>query len=147
MGKAILNYTTTIAADKTAMECVGLLAGHGATKVGMTFGEARQPDGLEFIIDTPFGPRGYELPVNIAGTAKALQAAYQRGRAERKHTTPEQARRVAWRIMKDWIEVQVALIEAGMVDLTQVMLPYLRVEEGKTLYSAWLDSERKAIGR
>jgi hypothetical protein len=146
--KGPLNYTTTVDADRTAIECIGILTKHGASHVGISIGEDKTPDGLEFVIRTPYGPRGYQLPVNIPGTEKALLKAWRAHRIEPRYKEPAQARRVAWRVLKDWLEAQMALIEAGAVELPQVMLPYLRVDdEGKTLYAAWQESELRALER
>lgn len=145
VSKGPLNYTTTVDADKTAIECLAILTKHGASKVAISFSDDRQPDGLDFIIATPFGPRAYALPVNIPGTEKALLRAWRAGRIDRRFTEPAQARRVAWRVLKDWLEAQMALIDAGMVELPQVMLPWLLVDEGHTLYAAWQASELRAI--
>jgi len=46
----------------------------------------------------------------------------------------EQAARVAWRVVKDWLEAQLAMIEAGMVDLEQVFLAYAQNPAGETIY-------------
>ena len=145
VGRGPLNYTTTVDADKTAMECIAILTKHGATKVGISLGEDRVPDGLEFVIKTPFGLRGYSLPVNTDGAVKVLRQAWKDGKIQPRFAEPVQARRVAWRTMKDWLAAQMALIEVGMVDLPQVMLPYMKVDEEHTLYHAWRESELKAI--
>jgi hypothetical protein len=146
-GRGPLNYTTTIDPDKSAIECIAILTRHGASKIGISVGEDKTPDGLEFVIRTPFGPRGYSMPVNIAGTEKALLKAWRDGRIERRFKEPAQARRVAWRVLKDWLEAQMALIESGAVDLPQVMLPYMMVSENRTLYGAWVEDETKALER
>ena len=44
--------------------------------------------------------------------------------------------RVAWRILKDWVEAQLALIETGMVSVEQVFLPYCQSGNGETLFEA-----------
>lgn len=141
-GKGPLNYTTTIDPDKSAAECVAMLARHGASAIGLTF-DAGKPTGLTFSIATPWGLRQYSLPVNTAGTQKALLAAYRKGNVTRRFTAPEQAERVGWRVLKDWLEAQLALIEAGVADLPQVMLPYVHVEHGRTLWSVY--SEQQAL--
>ena len=53
--------------------------------------------------------------------------------------TPEQGQRVAWRIVKDWLEAQLAIIDPEMVTLDQVMLPYMRSADGSTFYDAYLE--------
>lgn len=128
----ILNYTTTIAADKTAAEIVLALAKHGASSVASTY-ENGQPTGIAFAINTQFGPREFRLPVNATGVFNAL-------RADRtvppRYQTKDQATRVAWRIIKDWIEAQIALIEAGQAKLDETMLPYM-VQGGQTVVEVY----------
>jgi hypothetical protein len=145
VSKGPLNYTTVVDPGRTAMECIGILSKHGASHVGLSIGEDQQPDGIEFVIRTAWGPRGYSLPVNPAGTEKVLYQAWREGRIERRFKEPAHARRVAWRVLKDWLEAQMALIEMGLVELPQVMLPYLRVDGGRTLYAAWTENETRAI--
>jgi len=41
---------------------------------------------------------------------------------------------VAWRVVKDWIEAQLALLETKMVTLPQLFLPYAVTADGSTLY-------------
>lgn len=56
--------------------------------------------------------------------------------------TAEQAQRVAWRVLKSWIEAQIAIIETGMVAADEVFLPYQIVQGGETVYEAYLRSDR-----
>lgn len=44
-----------------------------------------------------------------------------------------QAIRTAWRIVKDWVEAQCALIDTQMVSTAQVFLPYAVMRDGRTL--------------
>jgi hypothetical protein len=55
--------------------------------------------------------------------------------------------RVAWRIVKDWIEAQMAIVEAGQAEMAEVFLPYATIEDGTTtMFRAFqLVQERKAI--
>ncbi len=144
MTKGPLNYTTTIDATKSASECIARLAAHGADAIGMTY-ENKKPAGLTFRTDTAHGSRQFSLPVNVDGTQKALQKAYNRHQISRRYTERDQAERVAWRVLKDWLEAQLALIEAGVADMAEVMLPYLHVRPGLTLYRAYLEDERLAL--
>ena len=45
-----------------------------------------------------------------------------------------QPQRVAWRIVHDWLRVQVALAQIGLVTMEQVMLPYAVTGDGRTLF-------------
>lgn len=51
----------------------------------------------------------------------------------RANSTKEQAVRTAWRIVKDWVEAQMALVETRMVTTQQVFLTYAVMKDGRTL--------------
>ena len=144
-GRGPLNYTTTIDPHKTAAECVALLARHGASRISMDLKDG-QPAGLAFGIETPSGMRFFMLPANPDGVYNALGKAYKARRIPQRYYDRDQAQRVAWRVMKDWLEAQLALIDAEVVAMEQVMLPYLVVDEtGLTLYQRYLEHGRQAI--
>ena len=144
MSKGPLNYTTTIDATKSASECIARLAAHGASAIGITYRE-RKPTGLTFRIETVHGERQFSLPVNVEGTFKALVRAANRHNIPPRYADRDQAERVAWRVLKDWLEAQLAIIEAGVADMAEVMLPYLNVAPGVTLYQAYAEDERLAL--
>ena len=52
----------------------------------------------------------------------------------RRLVSQPQAVRVAWRIVRNWVEAQLAIIETRMVKTEQVFLPYAVTRDGKTLY-------------
>ena len=70
----------------------------------------------------------------------------ERQRAVPKNRLEEQARRTAWRITKDWVDAQVAIIETKMVTTTQVFLPYTVTSSGKSLYHRFLEDGHLMIG-
>lgn len=139
-----LNYTTKIPARRTVQECLGLLADAGADAVAAQYRD-KQPVGLSFLLTTPAGPRNFAMPVNIDGVHKLLQTADLGSRNTAAHKTREHAADVAWRVVKDWLAAQLAIIDAEMVTLDQVMLPYLQVEGGRTLYEAFAASDAAAL--
>jgi hypothetical protein len=129
----ILNYTTTIAADKTLGEIQTILARHDASSILIEYAN-RQPVAVSFLAPTNHGPRGFRLPANVDAVAEVLERQARAGQVPKRFANREQAARVAWRIVKDWLEAQMAIIEAGMVTLDEVMLPYLTEPDGRTLY-------------
>lgn len=42
--------------------------------------------------------------------------------------------RVSWRIVKDWVEAQMAIVEAQLAEVGEVFLPYAVTKKGNTLY-------------
>ena len=57
-----------------------------------------------------------------------------------------QAIRTSWRIVKDWVEAQLAIIETRMVKTEQVFLPYAIMRDNKTLYEHVESNPRFLLG-
>lgn len=127
---AIKNYTTTIDVYQSLAEIQGSLASHGARKIMVDYDTAGQPIGVIFGIDTPDGTRGFALPANIEG----VRAVFSRQKVK---AQPGQAERTAWRNVRDWVMAQMAIIEAGQVQMDEVFLPYLMDGQGRTLYQLY----------
>ena len=125
----ILNYTTKIDPQKTVGEIQAILARHEALQIMLDY-QAGHISAVSFTIDTPGGVRGVRLPANVDGVQRAL--AQQKVKVDR-----DQAERVAWRIVKDWLEAQMAILEAQMVDLDEIFLPYLVDRDGRTFFQAY----------
>ncbi len=54
--------------------------------------------------------------------------------------------RVAWRITRDWVAVQMALIELQTVQLQEIFLPYILRNDGKTLYEYASSNPKLLLG-
>lgn len=134
MSGKLLNFSTTVAVEKTMAEIQRALATAGARSILLEYDKAHAPSSLAFLIDTRFGERGYRLPARTDAVWRVLTAQWQRGRVARRFTTKEQASRVAWRIVKDWLEAQLALIEAEIATLDEIMLPYMLADGQQTVY-------------
>ena len=134
------NYTTTVGVEKTLAEIHRTLARAGARSVRTDYGPSGAPTAVTFLVATPLGDLAYALPANSDGVYAALQRQYANRRIDRRYATRDQAARVAWRVVKDWIAAQVAIIEAGMAPLDQIMLPFQLVEDGKTAYDAYRET-------
>jgi hypothetical protein len=139
-----LNYTTSVPVNRSITEVQKILAKAGASSVQIEYVET-QPIGVGFTLRTPHGRRSFLLPVDVPAMHTLLAADAAAGKIRRAYGTPEHAARVAWRVIKDWLEAQLALIDARMAALDQVMLPYLLVDEDRTLYAAYRDQERAAL--
>lgn len=141
----VLNYTTSIAAAKTLGEVQTMLARHGAARVAVDYTDGK-PSGVSFTLTTPHGARLFTLPVDVDAMHRLLVTEYDAGRLKGAKSATvarsrEQAERVAWRVVKDWLAAQLALVQTQMAAIDQVMLPYLRVDEHRTLYAAYRDRE------
>ncbi len=135
----LLNYTTTVPAQRTIEQIQRLLVKHGAKAIMTEYDNNREITGLAFRVNSAHGELPIRLPVKVEAVEAILYRDWDEGRMERKYTREGHARRVAWRIMKDWLEVQMALIETEMVTMAEVFLSYVQVGEGISVYKALSD--------
>jgi hypothetical protein len=127
----ILNYTTKIDVRRTASEIQDILADAGAQGVSIEYKD-RIPVALTFRIEMQGRLVSFRLPSKWEGVLKLLQ---KDAKVERRFKNEDQARRVAWRIVKDWVEAQLAIIQAGTAELAEVFLPYvIHPQTGRTLF-------------
>ena len=137
----LLNYTTKVDARKTISEIQEVLAKHGAKAVLTEYGDYGIVEAVSFKVMTPHGELSIRLPVDPDAVLKVL---YRQERGAHVRVDRAQAVKVAWRILKDWIEAQMAIIETEMVRMEQVFLPYVVVaEDGRTLYERFIDSRQQ----
>lgn len=134
----LLNYTTKVPASRTIGEIERIIVRAGARQVLTDYGPSGAPVGVAFSIDTPHGIRRYHLPVDVAAVQQVMRNDRE---IPPRYRTPEQAERVGWRILKDWIEAQLAIVATQMVSFDQVMLPYMSAGEGVTVYDLYLQQQ------
>ncbi len=124
----LLNYTTKVPAATTVAQIQAILVKHGATDLLMRY-DAGQIVALSFKATTPQGPVAITLPADVAATYRVL-----RRTAPRAYWDMNRARDVAWRIIKDWVEAQMAMLETEMVTLAGIFLPYVVTGDGRTIF-------------
>lgn len=128
----ILNYTTSIAVEKTTGEIQGKLARSGAQAVMTEYDSEHVLCALSFRMMCSGIMVSFRLPAQIDRIYVLLQ---RDDKVPRKLKTRDQAARVAWRIIKDWIEAQLAIVEAEQAEMVEVFLPYAQnPATGKTLF-------------
>jgi len=133
----LLNYTTSISADKTINEIQKCLAKNGARAIINEYDNQGYIIGLSFAIELNGQKVGFKLPCDWR---PVLQILNNDSKVPRGLKTNEQALRVAWRIIKDWVEAQMAIVETKMVKVEQVFLPYAVQGNGRTLYDNVIES-------
>ena len=138
----LLNYTTKIPAEQTAAEIMSILVKKGATEILTHYGSGGMATGLKWRMETSNGPMGFSLPINTDAVFEILT------RDQVMKTNPgarmQQANRTAWRIIKEWILAQMALIETEMVTVEEVFLPYMLTGK-QTLYQALSNGDLRML--
>jgi excinuclease UvrABC nuclease subunit len=133
----LLNYTTEITAEKSVSEIQRKLAQAGVSQVLHGYDVDGNLSELSFRIKTQFGEMAFRMPANIEAVQAILQRQFRSGRS--RFTSREHAGKVAWRILKDWVESQLALMRTGQVTIEQVFLAYAQNDKGQTVYEALVE--------
>ena len=124
----LLNYTTKIDIFTTLGQIQGMLVKNGAKKILQEYDDDGHISAVSFQINTPQGLQAVRLPANVEAVQRVLTK-------QKVKCDYEQSERVAWRIVKDWVEAQMAILESEMVTLSEIFLPYMTDGNGNTVYS------------
>jgi hypothetical protein len=137
----LLNYTTEVDADKTAQEIAKILSRAGAKAVLTEYDEDEgYVTAISFRMKVNGQDVGFRLPCDwkpvheVIYKDKKSYSSYDSRYESQQSSRRAQAVRTAWRIVKDWTEAQLAIIEIRMVKTEQVFLPYAIMRDNKTLY-------------
>lgn len=127
---AILNYTTKIDHWKSISEIQEKLGRAGAGRI-IVDQENGIPKAVTFSLVWNDQPVFFAVPCNFQGVLRSME---KNKKVPRAQCNEEQALRVGWRIVKDWIEAQLAIVEAEVCTLPEVFLPYAITNMGNTVF-------------
>jgi hypothetical protein len=146
---AVRNYSTGIAVEKTVMEIEQILVKFGAEGIYKDY-KGSKIAGLMFFLRKNGQKIPFKIPMTIEKTRTIITKAVQEGKLPRKYLDEplrsEQGERVAWRIIKDWIDSQLSLLEMQFADAIEIFLPYAyNMVEEKTMYQKFLENKEKYL--
>jgi hypothetical protein len=132
----IKNYTSGVPVEKTILRIEMALIQGGAIGIMKDYSD-RRIDSISFSIPS-LEKRlvSIRLPANVDAVYDVLFAAMKRPRAETLKRLRDQAERTAWKLVQDWVEIQMAMIKMQQVEFIQVFLPY--IWDGKQTFYASL---------
>ena len=143
--KKIKNYTSQVNAGRTVSMIESELVGIGANKIEKTYHNGAV-NGIIFSIDLPDGiSLCYKLPAKIE-EARGILREIPEYRRKPKVWIEAQAERTAWKIIYEWVQIQVAMIQLHQADAMQVFLPYAynRIRK-QTFYDQMVESKFKLL--
>jgi hypothetical protein len=132
----IKNYTSSVAAARSVAHIEAVLAAHGAQSVLKQY----DPETRKLIAVSFFMQIGHKLiPFRLPARADQVFILF---RNAMKRTTPgilekaqEQAERTAWKIISDWVDAQMALVDLQQAEIAEIFMPYMWNDKlGKSLY-------------
>ena len=132
----IRNYTSNVPASRSVQYITEKLAARGASKVQQLFDNNKRIYGIMFELDVmPDRPMTFRLPAKIDGAYEILKNRLRRPTTAAKQKCREQAERTAWRLISDWVDVQLSMIELDQAQMAEIFMPYIyNHHTGETLY-------------
>lgn len=118
------NYTSTVSVERSISAIETLLVQAGASHVGRFYNDEKKLCGFLFQLPLNGIPATFKLPSNPDAVRKVMQAEVlkpHRGTMER---IAEQAEKTAWRILHEWVHIQLTMIQMQQAEAIQVFLPY-----------------------
>lgn len=137
---ALKNAYSDTNIDKIFAELQRTLGQHGAKQISYDYGDNGRVQGLQFVIKV--GTNRF-IPVRLPARVEKAQAVLKRQWdagiishkvGKEKAYGGEQAYRVAWKNILEWVQAQMALLEIEMVKLEEIFLPYMVDRSGKTYF-------------
>ena len=149
------NYTSNVPVSQTIYRIEQVLLKCGVSGIMKEYGTAGSVIAVTFQIKIEgSNPWTVRLPVNVQKAWDALWMDYANGdklsqdgmrvawnarKRKVKQEFREQAERTAWKIVQDWVEVQMSMIQMQQADFREVFLPYLW--DGKRSYYNMLEQQ------
>lgn len=138
MPKSIFMGYTEVPAFRSIADVSHMLTQAGATTISQSMKD-RKVAGITFTLPSGNG-QGYafELPVRVEPVLKSmLMQRHRPPTGSDLEALRKKAENVAWRQLSKWVEAQIAIVGIGMVQASEVFMPYLLGADGRTMYEHW----------
>lgn len=131
----IKNYTSTVPVARSIQHIEDRLVRYGAQKILKTYDANKTLEGFCFIVNLQGKEVPFKLPARVANVEKVLKGEVRRPNVGTMDRIRDQAARTAWKLVSDWVDIQLSLVELGQVELMEVLLPYVyNPETQKTFF-------------
>ena len=132
---ALKNYTSTISASKSISFIENKLVANKARDILKRYDDKGRVESIMFIIPVNGNDYPFKLPARLSECEKILQASLsQRARPETRRKVKDQAEKTAWKIIADWVDAQMALIELQQAEMMEIFMPYLYNHQKEKTY-------------
>lgn len=81
--------------------------------------------GIAFIVDIGGKQIPFKVPARVERVEKRMMDNVKRPRKKTFKRIRDQAGRTAWKILSDWVDIQMSIIELDQVEFMEVFLPYV----------------------
>jgi len=130
----IKNYTSTVPVIRSLANIEERLVKHGAKSTLKNYSDKGIIEAFCFILIVNGKEIPFKLPARVSNVEIMLRKQIIRPRPGTLNKIHEQAERTAWKLISDWIDIQISLVEIGQVEIMEVLLPYVYFPNTKETY-------------
>lgn len=149
MKSFLKNYTTEVSVATSIMEIEQILIRCGVQGITKEYGPTGRVAAMLFHAPVEGRSQAIRLPAKFEEVQEMLWAEYRKITVRPRKTKPdfaEQAERIAWRLVKDWVAVQMSMISLRQSDFLEVFLSYVWLGHGRgTFYNQIKDAKFRAL--
>ena len=121
----IKNYTSSVSASRSIAFIELQLSKNGARDILKRY-ENEKVSAIMFTIPINGTEIPFKLPAKLKECEQILMANLSpRAQSVTRKKIPEQAERTCWKIISDWVESQLAMIELSQVEVLEIFLPFV----------------------
>ena len=120
----IKNYTSEMPVSTSMTKIEKFLVSAGATNISKSY-DGGLCKAVTFRLMVNQTPLFFQLPAKVDGCFEAMWKEVSRPRKDTRQRLKQQAERTAWKIVCDWVEVQLTMIKLEQAEALQVFLPYV----------------------
>lgn len=127
------NYTTTIDSIKSIQEIISFLVQVNAKSIAQDYQDG-ECVAIKFLIDHKGTTVAYKLEPSPEAAYDIIISKRKRVNQEVKDKVRKQSYKTAWRILRDWVDAQCALIKLEQATPLQLFLSYAYDEANDTTF-------------
>jgi hypothetical protein len=142
MTKTLFMGTTQINPMRTVSEIQELLAQYGASAI-LTEYQDKEVSAVSFRYNDGTEEVPYRLPCEWRAIKELLTKKSKRGRPQK--NLDYEAKKIAWRQTRRWVEAQLAYLQAKQVKFDQAFLAYRLINPDQTLYERLVEMKFRLI--
>lgn len=142
----IKNYTSTVPCEKSISHIEFKLVLHGAKNIMKKYDSQCRLESICFIINVSGNNVSFKLPAKIDACCEILKSVIKKPRNNTYEKIEKQAERTAWKLVSDWVDVQISMIELQQAEFLEIFLPYAyNPQNQQTFYEKIKESKFLAL--
>lgn len=130
----IKNYTSQIAMEASVSRIERLLVRSGGNNILKGYDKDRELESLQFSMLINGNTVLFKIQAHRDVISKLMLAEYTRPTAKSHEIIAEQSGRTAWKIISDWVEIQLTMVQLEQMEMAEAFMTKTLNSKGQTFF-------------